>query len=103
MEGDGLMHISKNCNRALKALSKIGCVIKTLEKGWLIIPPRGSYKSPTGQLKNEAYTMHPNDRHIGVLMDHIVRSWDFDLYADHVRALAKAYPPIQVKVSKLRR
>ena len=98
MEGDGLMHISKNCKRALKALDKMGCTIKQLKGGWRITPPRATYTNTKGRMANEAYTMHPSDRHLGVLMDHIVRSWDFDIYAPHLRDLAKAYPPIQKKV-----
>tara|TARA_R100001230_G_C5491582_1_gene38966 strand:- start:215 stop:517 length:303 start_codon:yes stop_codon:yes gene_type:complete len=97
MEGDGLMHISKNCKRALKALDKMGCTIKNLKGGWRITPPRATYTNNKGRTANEAYTMHPSDRHLGVLMDHIVRSWDFDIYAPHLRELAKAYPPIQQK------
>ena len=91
------MHISKNCKRTLKALTKMGCAIKAIKGGWRITPPRRRYINIKGRTANEAYTMHPNDRHIGVLMDHIVRSWDFDLYSPHLRDLAKAYPPIQQK------
>jgi len=76
----------------------MGCTIKPIKAGWRITPPRASYKDSNGLVKNEAYTLHPNDRHLGALMDHIVRSWDFDVIANHVRDLAKAYPPIQQKV-----
>ena len=91
------MKTTKSCSLALKALRRMGCKVIHAKGGVRIVPPVAQYKDSNQMTRNQSYTMHLNDKHIGVCMDFIIRNWDHSIYANHIRDLAKASPPLRKK------
>ena len=57
------MKNTKHCNKLRKELEKQACRFKDKKNNWLLLPPHGT-NAP-------AYTWHPNDQHIGAVVDFV--------------------------------